>query len=145
MKKTFIATISIAVFALCPSHGQDLQQILDKHFKAIGQEKILNVQTVVSYGTLEQMGMQIPFKTITKRPGKAYLEMNIQGSKMISAFDGANGWAVQPLMGSTEPVDLVGDELRPMKEMADLDGNLWNYSEKGHQLELLGKEENWTR
>ena len=43
-------------------------------------------------------------------------------------------------MGSDEPVDLVGPELRPLKEMSDLDGSLWNHNEKGHQLELLGTE-----
>jgi outer membrane lipoprotein-sorting protein len=141
MKKILCLVIGTTIMALGTSHAQDAKEILEKHFTAIGQEKILNVQTVISEGVLEQMGMEIPFKSITKRPGKAYLEMNIQGSKMITAFDGEKGWAVQPLMGSPEPVDLAGDDLRPMKEMADMDGNLWDYDAKGHQLELIGTED----
>jgi outer membrane lipoprotein-sorting protein len=141
MKKTLLIFLGAFIMGLGTIHCQDPGEILDKHFKAIGQEKILEVQTVISKGTLEQMGMEIPFKSITKRPGKAYLEMNIQGSKMITAYDGVNGWAVQPMMGTPDPVDLAGEELRPMKEMADLDGSLWNYEEKGHQLELLGTQD----
>ena len=60
---------------------------------------------------------------------------------MIMAYDGEIGWAVQPWTGSTEPVDLVGPDLRSVLELSDLEGGLWNYKEKGHQLELLGTEE----
>ena len=67
--------------------------------------------------------------------------MDIQGTKMAMGFDGETGWAIQPWTGSMEPVDLVGTELRPLREMSDLDGSLWNYEEKGHQMELVGTED----
>jgi outer membrane lipoprotein-sorting protein len=141
MKKTILIIISLAVFTVGSAYAQDLQKILDKYFKTIGQEKILKVETIVSTGKTLQMGMEMPFKTITKRPNKAYMEVDIQGVKMVMAFDGKNGWAIQPWTGSQEPVDLLGPELRPMREMSDMDGSLWNYVDKGHQIELLGTEE----
>ncbi len=136
MKKTIITIISLAIFTVGSAYAQDLQKILDKYFKTIGQEKILKVETIVSTGRTLQMGMEMPFKTITKRPNKAYMEVDIQGVKMVMAFDGKNGWAIQPWTGSADPIDLVGPELRPVKEISDMDGGLWNYEEKGHQLEL---------
>jgi outer membrane lipoprotein-sorting protein len=141
MKKTIIALISMTLICLGTSHAQELNEILDKYFKTIGQEKILKVQTQVSTGKVLQMGTELPFKSITKRPNKAYMEMDIEGTSMKMAFDGKNGWAIQPWTGSAEPMDLTGPDLRPVKEMADFEGNLWNYEEKGHKLELLGTEE----
>ena len=141
MKKTILVIISLAIFTVGSAYAQDLQEILDKYFKTIGQEKILKVQTQVTIGKTLQMGMEMPFKTMSKRPNKAYMEVDIQGVKMVMGFDGENGWAIQPWTGSSEPVDLQGPELRPMREMSDMDGSLWNYVEKGHQIELLGTEE----
>ncbi len=141
MKKTILILISIAIFTVGSAYAQDLQKILDKYFETIGQEKLLKVQTQVTIGKTLQMGMEMPFKTMSKRPNKAYMEVEIQGAKMVMAFDGENGWAIQPWTGSAEPVDLQGPELRPMREMSDMDGSLWNYVEKGHQIELLGTEE----
>lgn len=141
MKKNIITIFYLAIITMGAASAQDLQSILDKHFKTIGQDKILNVKSQVTTGKILQMGMEMPFKSITKRPNKAFMEMEIQGATMKMAFDGENGWAIQPWLGSTDPVDIVGADLRPMKELSDLDGNLWNYKEKGHQLELVGTEE----
>jgi outer membrane lipoprotein-sorting protein len=141
MKKTIIAIVSVAMLCHVTTQAQELNEILDRYFKAIGQEKILNVQTQVSTGKILQMGMEIPFKTITKRPNKSYMEMDIQGTSVKMAYDGDKGWAIQPWTGSADPVDLVGPDLRPVKEMADFDGSLWHYAEKGHKLELLGQED----
>ena len=141
MKKIIITIISLAIFTVGSTYAQDLQSILDKHFKAIGQEKVLNMQTQESTGKILQMGMEIPFKSITKRPGKAYMEMDLQGTKVVTAFDGVKGWAIQPWTGSREPVDLPQTDLRPLEEMSDMDGAIWNYKEKGHQLELIGTED----
>ena len=141
MKKIILTLIRLAIFTVGSTYAQDLQSILDKHFKAIGQEKVLNMQTQVSTGKILQMGMEIPFKSITKRPGKAYMEMDLQGSKVVMAFDGVKGWAIQPWTGSAEPVDLPDTDLGPMEELSDMDGAIWNYKEKGHQLELIGTED----
>jgi outer membrane lipoprotein-sorting protein len=141
MKKNIIIIMGLALITIGAASAQDLQSILDKHFKAIGQEKILKVKTQVSSGTIIQMGMELPFKSITKRPNKAFTEMDFQGARVVMAYDGENGWAIQPWTGSEEPIDLAGPELGPMKELSDLDGNLWNYKEKGHQLELVGTED----
>ena len=136
MKKTILVIISLAIFTVGSAYAQDLQEILDKYFETIGQEKLLKVKTQVTIGKTLQMGMEMPFKTMSKRPNKAYITVDMQGVKMVMAFDGENGWAIQPWTGSAEPVDLLGPELRPMREMSDMDGSLWNYVEKGHQIEL---------
>lgn len=139
-KKIFTLSI-MAIFAIGILPAQDLEKILDSYFETIGQEKLLKVESMISTGTIQQMGMEMPFKVISKRPDKAYMEAEIQGSKMKQGYDGENGWIIQPWTGSSEPIDVTGPELSGLKEMADMDGKLWNYEEKGHQLELVGKED----
>lgn len=141
MKKIIIAFISLALLTVGSAYAQDLQKILDQYFETAGQKKLLTIKTMVSSGKTLQMGTEMPFKTYQKRPNKSRLEIEIQGAKMVMAFDGENGWAIQPWTGSEEPIDLAGTELGSVKEMADLDGALWDYEKKGHQLELVGKDD----
>ncbi len=141
MKKNILSIIILAIFSIGNTYSQDLQTILDNFFETTGQKKLLKMDTQVASGKILQMVMEMPFKSITKRPDKAYLEMDIQGAMMKQAYDGKSGWMIAPWTGSADPIDLVGPDLKPVKEMADMDGNLWKYEEKGHQLELLGTED----
>jgi outer membrane lipoprotein-sorting protein len=141
MKKTIITIICLAIFTVGSAYAQDLQKILDKYFETAGQQKLLTLKSLVSSGKTIQMGMEMPFKTYQKRPSKSRLEIEIQGSTMVMAFDGEKGWAIQPWTGSSDPIDIVGPELGSVKELADLDGALWDYEKKGHQLELVGTDE----
>ena len=118
---------------------QSLDQVLNRHFEASGQDRFSKVSTVRSTGKALQMGMELQFIQIQKRPDKMYLEIDIQGMKMIQAYDGERGWAVEPWV-TPDPRELAGPELRNVGQMASIDSDLVNWREKGHQLEFMGKE-----
>jgi hypothetical protein len=141
MKKRLFTILTLTFFSLGITPAQDLQAILDAHFEAIGQKNLINFNTLVATGKLHQMGMEMPFKTITKRPDKTYIEAEIQGAKMKQGWDGKNGWMVAPWTGSAEAIDLTGPDLRSLQDAADMDGPLWDYEAKGHMLELTGTED----
>lgn len=141
MKKNLIAWFSVLAFSFSFMQAQDLEEILENHFKTIGQKKFLEIQTVVSTGSFVQMGMNSPFRIMQKRPDKYYLEAEFQDVTMQQGFDGVNAWMVAPWTGSMEPTDITGPQLKSMKQQSDFDGLLWNWKEKGHQLELVGTEE----
>jgi hypothetical protein len=141
MKKTLLSILFISVFALVSISAQDLDEILDNYFETIGQENLMDVQALVSTGMVLQMGQEMPFKFISKRPDKAYIEVDFQGTKMKQAYDGENGWAIMPWTGSAEPVDVTGPDLKGLKTMGDMDGALWDYEKKGHTCELMEPEE----
>jgi len=61
--------------------------------------------------------------------------------KMTQAFDGQHGWSVMPWTGSTDPQDMTVDESKVIKDQADFEGSLFNWQEKGHKAELIGKED----
>ncbi|MCG6189593.1 LolA family protein [Maribellus maritimus] len=140
MKKSiFILIVFFLASSVSVIHAQNLKEILDKHFKAIGQEKLTKVETYLVKAKVNQMGMEIPMEMKMKRPDKFRMEMDMAGQKMIQAFDGKKGWIVAPWV-SSEPQELSGAELEQAMAQADIDGELYNYEKKGHKLELAGKE-----
>ena len=139
MKKTILTSLVIliaAVFTL--SNAQSLDDVLAKHFKATGQAKLAKIEAFHIKVKVSQMGMDIPMEMKLKDPGKFRLEMDIQGQKMIQAFDGDKGWMIMPMV-SSEIQDLAGDQLKQAQSQADLEGELYNYKEKGSKAELIGK------
>ncbi len=141
MRTRLFSLLTLTIFSVGLLRAQDVQKILDAHFDVIGQKNLSKVKTMVITGKIVQQGMEMPFKTITKRPDKAYIEAEVQGTKMKQGWDGQNGWMIAPWTGSADPIDLSGPDVRGLKDAADLDGPLYNYEEKGSTLELTGKED----
>jgi hypothetical protein len=135
----FITITGILLMSLQSSAGQTLDQLLERHFRASGQERLSKVSTVITSGKAVQLDMEVPFKQIQKRPNMMYLELDIHGSKMIQAFNGVQGWSVEPWV-TNQPRILAGPELSNLEEMASIDSDLFNWREKGHELEYIGRE-----
>lgn len=140
MKKTLVAFfILFTAVSANVTNAQTLQDVLNKHFEAIGQDELLEKETYEIEATVSQMGMEIPMEIKMKRPNKFRMEMEVQGQKMIQAYNGEKGWMVVPGAGP-EPQELSGPQLEQAMEQADIDGELYNYEKKGYTAELLGKE-----
>ena len=143
MKRT-IVLLFIGIIAFTNTgKPQDatLDEVLSAYYKAVGIEKMKDWQTITSTGKSMFGGQEFPFKTIMKRPGKLRVEADVQKMKMIQSFDGEKGWTIMPWSGSTEPQDMTADEVKGMKSQADIEGTLYNWKEKGHKAELIGKED----
>lgn len=148
MIKTLIETVKknknfyaflfcFCILPLINSNAQTVGEILASHFKATGSEKLLDVQTITTRGTLKQGGFEIPIVTFNKRPNKVKIEGLFQDVKFIESFNGKTGWTYNPFRGNTEPVPLSAEYLEILKDRADIDGLLYNYTEKGYALSLL--------
>jgi len=63
----------------------------------------------------------------------------VQGQKVIQAFDGEKGWMIIPMM-SPDPQPLEGEQLKQVKQQVKMvEGELYNYAQKGSTAELIGK------
>jgi outer membrane lipoprotein-sorting protein len=138
MKKSILFLTAILMTAFLGTNAQTLDEVLDKHFKANGQEKLVAVETYSIKAKISQMGTEMPLEMKMKRPDKFRMEMDIQGQKMIQAFDGEKGWVIAPWV-SPEPQELSGDQLKQAMEQANIDGELYNYEKNGLTVELTGK------
>jgi len=141
MKKNIFISLIVAFVAISFTSAQDLDKILDQHFDAIGQKHLKKVKSIQATGKAVMMGMENPFQMISKRPNLIQVTVEFQGAKIIQAYDGETAWMINPMMGSADPIDVTGPEADGLIESGDMDGQLWNYKEKGHQLELEGTEE----
>lgn len=140
MKKSiFTLIVFFIISSVSVIQAQNLKEVLDKHFDAIGQDKLAKVETYAVKAKVSQSGMEIPMEMKMKKPNKFRMEMDMMGQKMIQVYNGEKGWVVAPWI-SSEPQELTGAELEQAMAQADIDGELYNYEKKGHQLELIGKE-----
>jgi hypothetical protein len=132
----------LASFLVTTVGAQTLDEILAKNYKAMGGlDRIESRQTVWVKGKMMMGGMELPFVAFNKRPNMFRSEATIQGQKIIEVFDGTSGWMINPMMGSSDPIDLPSEELKNLKEQADFDGYLVDWKNKGYKLELIGKED----
>ncbi|MCX6280766.1 MAG: hypothetical protein NTU51_02260 [Bacteroidetes bacterium] len=143
MKKSIAFVIIVFLMASFAGHAQDmkLDEVLNAYYKATGLEKMKDWTTLRENRKTIAGGMEFPFSMTMKRPLKLRIEAEVQGNKMIQAFDGQAGWSVVPWSGSSVPQDMTADEIKSMKDQSDMEGSLYNWKEKGHQAELLGKED----
>ena len=58
---------------------------------------------------------------------------------MVSAFDGEKGYTMNPMTGSTSPVELSGEQLKQVQQNNIFSNQLLSYFKKG-QLTLEGSE-----
>ena len=121
-------------FGLTPgipqAYGQDLPKdlndILENHYKAIGLKEKRNIQTLVSFGALNQLGTDLQISIIQKRPSFYRMDVHLNQGRISQGFDGENGWMLNPFV-SPDTVVITGPELSQLKESAEFDGVLVNY------------------
>ena len=120
------------------ANAQSVNEVLDKHFKAVGQEKITKIESFYIKAKVSQMGMEMPMEMKIKKPDMFLVIIEMQGQKVIQAYDGEKGWMIIPMM-SPDPQPLEGDQLAQAKQQVNMEGELYNYAEKGSTAELIGK------
>ena len=134
-------SFAIAIFAITALSAQDLDKILNDHYKASAQDKLSKITSVAMSGKLSAMGMETGIIIYQLRPSKLRVEADFMGSKMIQTYNGTTGWTYAPAMGVTEPREMGTDELKPILNQANMDSPLWDYKGKGNKVDLLGTSE----
>jgi outer membrane lipoprotein-sorting protein len=74
-----------------------------------------------------------------KNPNKIKVVYSFNGQEMISIFDGEKGYTINPMMGSSEPIELTGDQLKQIQNNNIFRNEILNYFNKS-QLSLEGEE-----
>jgi outer membrane lipoprotein-sorting protein len=134
----FAFTVLLGVAA----SAQTVDDIIKKNTEARGGlQKIKAIKSLKMTGkiTIAGPGIELPITIQQKRPNAFRMDANFQGQPVVQAYDGETGWQVNP--GVKEPEKMAGDDLKEAQEQADIDGALIDYKEKGHTVELLGKED----
>lgn len=142
IRKALTLTFSIAFLFSLKVSAQSVDDIIKKNLEAKGGiQKIKAVKTVKVSAKIIQQGLEIPLIIQQKRPRMVRVDVTFQGKSQTTAYDGESGWKTDPFQGSPDPEKIAGDDLKQAEEQSDIDGALVDYKEKGHTVELLGKED----
>lgn len=137
-----ILPLVVVLFAGCSSHSP-VDEIVASNIDARGgMERIQALQSIRQTATATASGGRVArLVREIKRPGLFRLEFSSQGTKSVFASDGETGWQVAPLQGQFEPQATTSEnDAAAGVDQRDIEGPLVNWREKGHVVELVGRE-----
>lgn len=139
LRKALSGLVLAAVLA-APAAAQTADEVIAKSFEARGGlDKLKAVQSIRMTGKMSMGPMELPIVIESKRPASLRLDVTVQGTPAVQAYDGTTAWGISP-MGTGQAEALPADQSREMADQADLDGPLVDSKAKGHQVELVGRE-----
>lgn len=133
-----------ALLLVAPVAAQEtVDDVIAKNIEARGGMDAINkVESAVIKGAMAMGGMEMPFTITWKRPNMVRMDFEMQGMTGTQAYDGEQAWMQMPFGGNPNPEPMPDSQIDQVKEMADwIEGPLINYKDKGHTVELVGKED----
>ena len=137
MKKLIFIMAGLIIMS-CIS-AQSLDEIVKKYTEASKLDNVVNVKTIKITASMSVMGMDLPMTLWMKNPNKMKSVTSINGQDMIQVFDGTKGYSVNPMTGSTDPVEMTPDQVKQTLRINMFQNYLAEALKKG-QLSLEGEE-----
>lgn len=138
MKKMILLFTALAAVTLI--NAQSLEAIIKQYSTAMNSDKLSSIKTIKITGKMSAMGMEMPMVMQMKNPDKVKVTYSFNGMEMVSVFDGVKGYTMNPMTGSSEPVELTGTQLNQVKNNNIFTNQLQEYY-KNKQLTLEGVED----
>ncbi|MEA2164950.1 MAG: hypothetical protein QOK37_3077 [Thermoanaerobaculia bacterium] len=134
--------IGIVFLVAVNAFAQTADDVIAKYIKTVGgMDRINAVTSLRRTGKFTGGGgFEAQVLEQNARPNRVRQEFSIQGMTAVNAYDGKNGWKIDPFEGKKDAESLSEEELKSIIEDSDLDGPLVNYAAKGNKVELMGTE-----
>jgi outer membrane lipoprotein-sorting protein len=136
MKKPFVLLSALLVASVCSA--QTLDEIINRYYAANGVETLEKANSMYVEAKASQMGMEIPMVINVKKPNKVKMVMSIQGMDMVTLFDGEKGYMINPMTGSTDPVEIPAEQLSGIEQYNMLRDNVMD-AYKGNRIKFEGE------
>jgi hypothetical protein len=134
-----LVLVMAALFVAVTINAQSLEAIVKSYSAAMKSDKLASVKTVKISGKMSAMGMEMPMTMFMKNPGKIKVVYSFNGQDMVSVFDGEKGYMLNPMTGSSDPIELTGEQLDQVKKNSAFNNELLGYF-NGGKLTLEGEE-----
>lgn len=105
-----------------------------------GLDKLKAVNTMKQTATITFQGMSAETTIWSKRPNYLRQEVIVNGQKIINGFDGKTPWIVNPMAGSSRPIEIQGPQADSIRDQSYFDGPLVDYKSQGTVITLEGSE-----
>src|SRR6266550_8536902 len=145
MRIALLTLTSLAVLGgtSAPAQTPTADDIIAHYIKTVGgADKIQSIRTLRRIGKFTgDDGFEAVVVQESTRPNRVRQEFSIQGMTGINAYEGANGWKIDPFGGKKDPESLSEEEMRSIVEDSDFDEPLINYKQKGNKVEFAGTDQ----
>lgn len=133
--------------AVASSAGaQDAQSLIARNLEARGGAAALDaIRSVRFDGTMRfGGGIEVDYREIRAIDGpnpKSRVVLTLQGLDIVQAFDGKEGWNINPLQGRKDAETMSADESRQMADGALVRGVLVQSAKDGSKIAYLGRDD----
>jgi hypothetical protein len=139
------ATLGAALMLSAAGAGAfTVDELVAKNIEAKGGAAALaGVKSLRRSGKLIVDGGQYVLDIVEtkQRPQSIRVEVTLQGLTQVQAYDGHEGWQIDPFGGRKDPERMAADDLKGLIEDADIDGPLVDWQARGSKVEYLGTED----
>jgi len=137
MKKLFL--ITTCLLATLILNAQSLEDIVKNFSIANKYDQLKDKKTIKIIATISLQGQEMPLEIWMKKPNKIRSVAKAQGQDVIEVFDGEKGYKVNPMTGSSAPVEMSAEEVKRTLRNNTFENTLENDLKAG-QLMLLGED-----
>lgn len=143
MKRFKVLSLMMIAFLISGTiFAQTADEVIAKHIEAIGgKDNWKKINSMKMEANVNAQGMDVPvliYQVHNKATKQEYTVMNMTGYSIITT---EAGWNFNPFAGQTAPEPMTADELKAGQDNLDIQGEMLDYKEKGHSVELVGKED----
>lgn len=138
-----VIACAIAYFAPAIRDAQVVNSLIAKNLEARGGQEVWNQVTSMRMAGQMDLGqdMIVPYTLVQKRPGKMCFEFEFDSATSTQCTDGEKGWKIAPFLGRSGAEPMTEAEYRDVADSSDPYGLLYNYRERGLDIQYLGKEQ----
>jgi outer membrane lipoprotein-sorting protein len=137
MKKIILGLSGLLLVTLL--NAQSIEEIVKKYSEANKQDKIAALSTIKITAKMSMMGMELPMEMWMKNPNKIKTLTSFNGQEIVSVFDGVKGYSINPMSGSSTPVEMTPEQVKQTSNSNMFQNSMLNYLKNG-QLALEGVE-----
>ena len=142
MKQMKLGLLAIAALASVQTiKAQTVDDIVNKYVNALGgKEKVASIKTLRMEGTMNTNGTDVNIVITKSNMIGQRVDISAMGMDGYQIYTPTMGWSYMPFTGQTAPQAMTDEQIKGGAAGLDVQGNLFNYKEKGTQLQLLGNE-----
>ena len=141
MKKLFISA-ALLLTTLASVSAQTADEVINKYIDAIGgKAKWLSLKSLKVEGQIEVQGVTIPFTMQAIHEKANRMDAEFQGMKIVEIVTPQAGWSMNALQGQSSLQPMSQEDLNAKVDDLDIQDQLIDYAQKGHKVEMLGKDE----
>jgi outer membrane lipoprotein-sorting protein len=137
MKKLIFIMAGLIMMSVISA--QSLDEIVKKYTAANKLDQVANMKTIKITANMSVMGMEMPMVMWMKNPNKLKSVTSFNGQDIVQVFDGEKGFAINPMAGSTDPVEMTPEQVKQTLRNNMFQNSVANYLKNG-QLTLAGEE-----